>query len=688
MNALAAYNAGASGRNVGIAIIDSGIDLNSAEFENRVSAASQDVAGNASIQDVDGHGTAVAFTAAGRRNGVGTQGVAFAATLMIYRADAPGTCGSADGCMFSTDAIATALDAARVAGAKVVNISLGGTSLPSTVVDAIGRATAAGMVVVVAAGNDGAADPDAFAQVANDAAARGQVIVAGSIDASGTLATSSNRAGNTAAHYLAAVGEQVRAPNHSGTAYLWSGTSFAAPQVAAAAALLAQAFPNLTGAQIVDLLLTTARDAGATGTDAQYGRGILDLTRAFQPVGTLTVAGTTRTVAAVDGAVVLSSAMGDARGGTLGAVVLAGFDRAYAMTLASGIARQAVSRPLNGLTAAPSRQVAMQAGDMAVALTIAARPNGTVGLNAFRLGLSEARRAQAVAGSVAQRLGRTTQFALGFAEDAGTLSLRLAGQAMPAFLVGDGLNRFGFEADRIVSSGLRQEWAGFGVTAAVEQGDALYRRADAPAALRRWSRSGYSTGTVALDRRWGGLFARIAATRLDEADSALGTRFPTNLGATRATSWFVDGNLRLDAGGGWSLGGAWRQGWTRIGFAGAQGGGGDLVSRAFAADIGKDGVLGQDSLGIRIVRPLRVASGSVGLLLPTQWDYASERVSGWTPQRIALAPTGRETDWEGRYAFRWGGAWVNANAYLRQNPGNIADARDDYGVAIRFSRPF
>ena len=136
------------------------------------------------------------------------------------------------------------------------------------------------------------------------------------------------------------------------------------------------------------------------------------------------------------------------------------------------------------------------------------------------------------------------------------------------------------------------------------------------------------------------------------------------------------------------MGGAWRQGWTRIGFAGAQGGGGDLVSRAFAADIGKDGVLGQDSLGIRIVRPLRVASGSVGLLLPTQWDYASERVSGWTPQRIALAPTGRETDWEGRYAFRWGGAWVNANAYLRQNPGNIADARDDYGVAIRFSRPF
>jgi len=41
--------------------------------------------------------------------------------------------------------------------------------------------------------------------------------------------------------------------------------------------LLAQAFPNLTGAQIVDLLLRSARDVGAAGTDPVYGRGVLDI---------------------------------------------------------------------------------------------------------------------------------------------------------------------------------------------------------------------------------------------------------------------------------------------------------------------------------------------------------------------------------------------------------------------------
>ncbi|WP_447412508.1 S8 family serine peptidase, partial [Clostridium perfringens] len=77
MNALAAYNRGATGLGVNLAIIDSGIDTSSAEFGSRISAASQDVAGNTSIKDEGGHGTAVAFTAAGRRNDVGSHGVAF-----------------------------------------------------------------------------------------------------------------------------------------------------------------------------------------------------------------------------------------------------------------------------------------------------------------------------------------------------------------------------------------------------------------------------------------------------------------------------------------------------------------------------------------------------------------------------------------------------------------------------------
>ena len=176
----------------------------------------------------------------------------------------------------------------------MINISLGGSGAGTSVVNAIDRATATGIIVIIAAGNDGTANPDPFAEVANTAQARGLVIIAGSVGANNSrtpgadiLSSFSDKAGNGAAHYLTAVGESVRAPDNNNAAFLWTGTSFAAPQIAGAVALLAQAFPNLTGAQIVSILFASARDAGATGVDAVYGQGVLDLTKAFSPLGAI-----------------------------------------------------------------------------------------------------------------------------------------------------------------------------------------------------------------------------------------------------------------------------------------------------------------------------------------------------------------------------------------------------------------
>ena len=59
---------------------------------------------------------------------------------------------------------------------------------------------------------------------------------------------------------LAALGYRNRTLNQEGTAYYYSGTSFSAPTITGAVALLAQAFPNLTGAQIVDILFKSADD--------------------------------------------------------------------------------------------------------------------------------------------------------------------------------------------------------------------------------------------------------------------------------------------------------------------------------------------------------------------------------------------------------------------------------------------
>ncbi|HEU0045962.1 S8 family peptidase [Sphingomonas sp.] len=689
MSALSAYNAGATGAGVGLAVIDSGIDLSSAEFEGRLSGASQAFAGNTTIDDEGGHGTAVAFTAAGRRNAAGTHGVAFGATVIALRVDRPGSCATPDteetegGCRFGTNAIAQGVDAAGAAGARVVNISLGGSDMPVALQEAIGRATAAGIVVVIAAGNDGTDNPDPFTNVANTPNARGAVIVAGSVGAEGAISSFSDKAGTGAATYLTAVGERVRAPDEAGTPRLWSGTSFAAPQITGAVALLAQAFPNLTGAQIVTLLLTTARDVGAPGTDAIYGRGILDLTRAFQPVGATTVAGATAAVSTGGSNGWTSAPMGDARSAGVGAVILDGFERAFAIDLAQSLTRSGPARALAPALLGNTRQTSIAIGGTAVAMTLAPTRTGAA-LAATRLTGRDADAARAIAGSVAQRLGSRTSVALGFRQGAAALTAQLGGAAEPAFLVARGDT--GFDATATSAAAVRHRLGGWGVTAAAEAGDILSPRDRALPAMRSWQRSPYDRFALALDRRIGPVTATAAMTRMAERDTLLGSRLGPAFGSPGATSWLADVGARFDSGG-WTLGGNLRQGWTTAHLHGLTGTG-RLRINAWSADIGKAGVFGRDSFGLRIAQPLRVAGGGLDLTLPTLWDYASRSVSTYTTQRLNLAPTGRALDVEARYLFPLAGGAMETNLYWRRDPGNVAAMPDDIGAALRWSRGF
>jgi len=85
---------------------------------------------------------------------------------------------------------------------------------------------------------------------------------------------------------VSAPGTSVRSCNSSGGYQLASGTSMAAPHVAGAVALLKQAFPNLTGRQILEALYNTARDLGTVGEDNTYGTGLIDVYAAYQSLGT------------------------------------------------------------------------------------------------------------------------------------------------------------------------------------------------------------------------------------------------------------------------------------------------------------------------------------------------------------------------------------------------------------------
>ncbi len=691
MNALVAYNAGATGKGVGLAIIDTGIDIDSAEFDNRISSASAAVGGQGSVDDQGGHGTAVAFTAAGRRNGVNTHGVAFEATVIALRADRAGSCATAStddsdgGCKFDTSTIAAGVDAARMAGAKVINMSLGGSTMPQNLQSAIGRATQAGIVVVIAAGNDGTDNPDPFTSVAGTSAANNAIIVAGSVGASGSLSTFSDKAGGGANYYLTAVGEKVRAPDNNNTPYLWSGTSFAAPQISGAVALLAQAFPNLTGAQIVDLLFTTARDAGAVGTDAVYGRGILDLTRAFQPVGGTAVAGSPAApVAATNGQT--SAAYGDARPSGVGTVILDSYGRAFAIDLAGTITRRAPSTTLASSLSTRNRQVAMASGGTAVAMTLAPTARGGVLLEPTRLTSSDADASRAIAATVTQKLGKSTSF--GFALKGGTqgLTAQMAGQSEPAFLVADAQG-LGFDSAAQSAMAVRHQVGAWDLTAGVENGDVLSTADRLLPGLAGWKRTPYDRLSLGLDRRAGPLAMTLTATRLAERDTVLGARLGAALGSPGATSWFAAAAARLDAGHGWSLGGMMRRGWTDPQVHGFNGGG-SLRTGAWSADLGKDGVFGNDSWGFRIAQPLRVASGGIDLTLPTYWDYTTSAVTAWTTQRLGLAPTGRELEMEMRYARPFAGGTVQTNLFWRRDPGNWASLPADRGAAVRWSVGF
>lgn len=105
---------------VGVAVIDSGVGAESTEFAGRLCPCRRTWRARA-MGDEDGHGAA-AFTLAGRRDGAGTQGIAFDATLIALRADRPGSCGGGtsasneSSCEFGTDAIARGVDAAPGGG--------------------------------------------------------------------------------------------------------------------------------------------------------------------------------------------------------------------------------------------------------------------------------------------------------------------------------------------------------------------------------------------------------------------------------------------------------------------------------------------------------------------------------------------------------------------------------------------
>jgi hypothetical protein len=289
---------------VKVAVIDTGIDGTHPDLAGRVILAKSFVGGSPYRDDL-GHGTFVAgLIAANPTNALGIAGLAFNAQLMVAKVVDPDGNISVRG---EVEAIRWAADN----GARVINLSLGGVRDPlNPSLDtyspleqaAIDYAYAKGVVVVAAVGN-GPQSPRTPWNYAHYPSALPHVIGVSAVRQDGSVPAYSNR--DVVYNDLAAPGDAIfstiptnlidsarpdcaeRPYSDCGPAEFREGigTSFSAPQVSAAAALLLGQDPSLKPEQVAWLLERYADDAnGSTGCsecpvgrDAFTGWGTLDV---------------------------------------------------------------------------------------------------------------------------------------------------------------------------------------------------------------------------------------------------------------------------------------------------------------------------------------------------------------------------------------------------------------------------
>ncbi len=283
------------GANVKVAVIDSGVDAKHPDLKGVVVGGSDasgagSADGQKSIGSKPEHGTLVATMLAGRghqppkstaspgaKPAPGPDGIVGVAPEAQILSVSTWLGSSNPGGKSDQEQIPAAVRWAVDNGARVINISLGSTSpeWPQSWDAAFLYAEQKDVVIVAAAGNRVGGN----VQVGAPATIPGVLTVAG-LDRKGAASVDASSQGISIG--VAAPAENLIG-GMPGDGYAeWAGTSGSTPIVSGVAALIRSKWPEMSASQVINRIVTTAKDAGAPGKDPIYGYGVLNAEAALK----------------------------------------------------------------------------------------------------------------------------------------------------------------------------------------------------------------------------------------------------------------------------------------------------------------------------------------------------------------------------------------------------------------------
>lgn len=714
------FATGSTGLGVTVAIVDTGVDLDHPEFTGRMLAgACFGACPFGTPQDDNFHGTHVAGIVAAANNGTGNTGVAPQASIMPVKVLSASGSGSYDD-------VAAGIRFAAANGADVINLSLGGSSGYTPLLNALAAAKSTS-VIVAAAGNGGNRLRPAFpAAYATNPSVVGSMLIVGSVDSRNRISTFSQTPGTAGCQtvgrnrycfrdfFVVAPGERIYSTVPDNTYANATGTSMATPFVAGTAALILSASPFLTPAQVVEIIKRSATDLGARGVDSTFGWGLVNPVAAIAPLGAPSVpVGGGRTFAYTGTGDVRTSSLNGVLGHAVrqsalasNLVMLDDYGRDYQVNLATAVGDARISVTGAAFSnASTARAMSFSDGDVSFFAVRDERSPNAVDALGFATGGETIRLTDMVTtvrlrdndtltfGHEMTMAGRFNALDLRASEAFDGLFLSAEALNSPYLSLTDGGDFASYATD--VGEGLRLSVGHAAVSADTANvfADGVYSLQEQLATVtgdpnHQRSASNTMVSLTYAAAPWAMLGAVAGYT--DEENSLLGAREYGALALTgQAHTVSAGASARISLGDGWIATGSWSMGTTSMTpengslIASVS----EIQSQSYGIAISKRGVIGdEDSIGLSVSRPLHVTSGTAVLRGAVAVTEAREIVYG--SETLNLASGAPETQVELGYTTPVAEhETIGISALYQENAGGEA-GRDAVGLVANWRMQF